>query len=138
MHVHCILLRVKHARALHFIASETCACIAFYCEWNMRVHCNLLRVKHARALHSIASETCACIAIYCEWNMRVHCILLRVKHARALHSIASETCAILRYGLRLPPIIYRLIYAVLIGNWFQNWNLGQTSFVCDPMNERVN
>ena len=40
--------------------------------------------------------------------------------------------------------VYQLIDAVLIGNFiddpflFQNWNLGQTSFVDDAMKQRVN
>ena len=53
-------------------------------------------------------------------------------------------CRFLKYNLRQTPIVYRLINAALIGNFFhdpylfQNWNLGQTSFVDDAMNKWVN
>ena len=47
----------------------------------------------------------------------------------------------LRYNLRQPPIVYRLIDVALTGSFFddpflfQNRNLGQTSFVDDAMKQ---
>ena len=52
-----------------------------------------------------------------------------IKKTLALYFINSILRRFLRYYLRHPPIVYRLIDAVLIGNFFddhfqfQNWNL---------------